>query len=288
MRTKPGLRIVHVGVGLEVRVGPERGARPLPHITPAKAAPRRRVGGDFPLDLKRQAPPGPAAPGVGLKPGHVHGGLVALHAHGLAKAGLHHGAAGHTDLVNITGPSPALILAFSCGHALQPAPAIWVPELGAVIAAVVYKLDKLRPGHGLRVDFKLGHVDSVRRLFVVKSKARPRSAAQLPGGRRYQEGLAHGHRGRRVGLKQGPVKLKTQRLCGVNQRFGMHVLMEQTQAVKVKRVVFVTGFGQQLQRAFKGVEQISAGLIGIGQGQRPAGVVRYVGRVPPVVGVGFN
>ena len=69
-------------------VGPERRARPLPHIAPAEPTPRCGVRSDFPLDLKRQTPPSPATPCIGFKPGHVHGWLAALHTHGLTETSL--------------------------------------------------------------------------------------------------------------------------------------------------------------------------------------------------------
>ena len=98
-----------------------------------KTPARRRVRRHFPFDLGRQAAPGPAAPGIGLPPAHVHRRLVAEHPHGIAGPGLHDGAAGNTDLLDIARPPPAL--------ALQPLPACRIPELRMVVAAVADKLD---------------------------------------------------------------------------------------------------------------------------------------------------
>ena len=129
VRTKPGLRPGLAGVRGKTRIRLKRRARPLPHIAPAKAATRRSVRGYFPFHLGRQTAPGPAAPGVGLPSAHVHGGLVALHAHGLAEPGLHHRAAGDANLLNIARAPAAL----AGRQALQPLPARRLPQL--------------RPGH---------------------------------------------------------------------------------------------------------------------------------------------
>ena len=64
--------------------------------------------------------------------------------------------------------------------------------------------------------------------------------------------------------------------------------MKQTQAVKIKCIVLIAGFAEQIKRALQRVQQVGANIVGIGQGQAPADVVRHMARVPPLVSVGFN
>ena len=99
------------------------------------------MGSYFPLNFKREASTGPTAPGIGLVPAHVHGGLGAVHASGCTKAGLHDCTAGNADLVYIARSASA----FADGGTLQPLPAFGAPELLSVIAVIVYKFDVLRP-----------------------------------------------------------------------------------------------------------------------------------------------
>ena len=210
--------------------------------------------GHFPLNLGWQASTRPAAPGIGLPPAHVHGRLIAQHAPGRTKTGLHDRAAGHTNLLDIARAATPLCAA----HLLQPVPAAGLPELGPVIPAVINKLDKLGPADGLGVDLELGYPDLVRAQLVVKSKTCAGRTAQLPDGGRHQHGLAQRHGGGCEGLQHGFVQRQPQRLRGVGQRFGMHVFVKQAQPVEVQGRVVVARFFQQLQRAFQGVKQVGA------------------------------
>ena len=123
---------------------------------------------------------------------------MAQHAVRLAKAGLHDGPAGDADLLDITGAAPPF-----CGcQALQPLPAVRVPQRGVVITAVVHEFHKLRPRHGLGVNFKRRHIDRVLGFFIVKGKATiattsaTRAAAHLPAGGRDQHRFAQRQRRR--------------------------------------------------------------------------------------------
>ena len=103
----------------------------------------------------------------------MHGGLRALHAQGLAKPGLDDRAAADADLLDITRPPAALARRLR----LQPLPAVRMPQVLPVVTAIADKLDVLRPGDGLGVDFKLGHADGVSLFFVVKREARTGAGA---------------------------------------------------------------------------------------------------------------
>ena len=98
--------------------------------TPAPAG--RGVGGQIPFHFIGQAPTGPAAPGIGLVPGQVHGRLSHRHAHQLAEALRQHAVA---QLVDMARRAPSL--------ALQPLPALRVPELLRVVATVFDELREL-------------------------------------------------------------------------------------------------------------------------------------------------
>ena len=143
----------------------------------------------FPFDLCRQTAPSPAAPGVGFPPGQVHGWLIAQHAARLTKTGLHHGATGYANLLNIARRTPAFI----CSQTSKPLPAISVPKLGPVVATVIDKLNKLRPGHGLSVNLELRHLNHVLWFFIVKSKTGFRVSAHLPQRCRNQHWLTQTH-----------------------------------------------------------------------------------------------
>ena len=88
----------------------------------------------------------------------------------------------------------------------------------------------------------------------------------MPGSGGYQQWLAYGHGLWGKHRLQRFAKRHAQRLGGVRQRFAVHVFMEQTQAIKVKRVVVITRFMQQVECAFQGVEQVSADIGNVGQG----------------------
>jgi hypothetical protein len=115
----------------------------------------------------------------------MHGGLGAGHARRLAKMRLHHRTAGHTDLLHIARAAPAL----QPRQLLQPGPALGQPVFGLVIAAVIHKLDELRPAHGLRVNFKFRHIHGMGPAFHIKHKAHGRRA-QHPARGRDQQRLA--------------------------------------------------------------------------------------------------
>ena len=97
---EPGYGVGHPRVGAEAGPRLEGVCRPFVHITPAKALACGTDGGALPFHLAGQTPAGPAAPGIGLPPAHMHGRLGAHHAQTLAKAGLQHRAAGHADLLH--------------------------------------------------------------------------------------------------------------------------------------------------------------------------------------------
>ena len=74
----------------------------------------------------------------------------------------------------------------------------------------------------------------------------------------------------------------------MHQRLGVHILVEQAQTVKVQRVITVFSFFKQIKRRFQRFKQVSANLVDLGQIELPAGVVRYMGRVPPAVCIGLD
>ena len=165
VRVEPGLRIVGIEVGCKAWVRPKRRSHPFPDVTPAKTPARRSVRRHFPLDLGWQAAPGPAAPGIGLPPDHVHHRLVAEHPHGVAEPGLHNGAAGNADLLDIARPPPAL--------ALQPLPACRIPKFRMVVAAVVDKLDYCAQVTGWASISNSGTLTGCCALSLSKTKPAP-------------------------------------------------------------------------------------------------------------------
>ena len=89
-----------------------------------------------------------------------------MHAAGDAKACLHHRTADSADLFHIVWASAAIRFR----QDLQPLPAIRAPQFFTVVAAVIDKLNVLRPAHRLGVNFKFRHWHTVLWPFIVKGK----------------------------------------------------------------------------------------------------------------------
>ena len=213
----------------------------------------------------------------------MHGGLVAQHAHGCSKTGLHDRATGDANLVHVAWAATA----FDRSLIQQPLPARWLPQLRAIVATVIHKLDKLRPTHHLRINLELWHLHLMRRSLVVKRESavlRPTlPATQLPARGGKQQRFALGHWARCAQAQR-----QAQRLPHVNQGLAMHVLMKQGEAVKIQRIVVIRRFFQQLQADFQRVQHIGLDAVQVRQFKRPSAVMGHLGRVPQAVGPRFN
>ncbi|MNU52485.1 hypothetical protein D3C71_414960 [compost metagenome] len=165
----------------------------------------------------------------------------------------------------------------------EPAPAVAVPQLLAVVAAVVDELDVLVPGDGLGVDLELGHVDAVRRALLRKQEAAVLGQAELPACGRQQQRLARDGGGRLLDVQR-----QAQRLRQHHELFAAQVFMEEREPVEVQAGIGLGGVLEQLERALEGFEQVGLGLAQARQVGRPAAIGRALGRVPPVVGVGVD
>ena len=118
---------------------------------------------------------------------------------------------------------------------------------------------------GLRVDLELGHVDRVRLGLVVEAKAGAARAEQ-PARRRKEQ-----RRPRRRGRDRAPPGrvVDAERLRQHRERLGVHLLVEQREAMEVERGVVLDGdAGEQLERRLERVDEVGAGRLQVGQRAR--------------------
>ena len=231
--------------------------------------------GDLPLDLGRQAPAGPAAPGVGLVPVDVHRRLRHRHPHELAEAVLQHALA---HLLDMARRAPAFLQ--------QPEPAFACSSAAARRSRRPRRTRSTAPRSPACASISnSGSATSCRPRSLSNVKPAPRAAAEAPARRRQ---TSSGSRSRVGGQLRGSrLDVEAERLRHDRKRLAVHVLVEQREAIEVQRVVVgIVGRGvEQLERRLERLDAGTAASPRGRAGQPPAAVVRHVRRVVPAVGV---
>jgi TRAP-type mannitol/chloroaromatic compound transport system permease small subunit len=157
-----------------------------------------------------------------------------------------------------------------------------MPQVLAVVAAIIDELHVLAPGDRLGVDLELRHFDLEPAALLRECEAGI-GHAQLPGGGRNEERLAHDRS--RLLLDD---QRQAERLGHHHQLLAAQVFMEQREPVEVETGIGLDRVFEQLERAFERVEQVGLGLLEIGEVRRPAVPGCDLRRIPPLVGLRFD
>ncbi|MBX3618949.1 MAG: TIGR04348 family glycosyltransferase [Rhizobacter sp.] len=268
---EPGRGVVAVRVRREAIEGRERTARPFPHVAPAKGL-GCAAGGAFPLGFGGQAPPRPAAPGLGFVQAEVARGFVRVERAPAAVTPLLPSRGGTAQVAR---PGARLAGAPACTGLRPPA--------RVVVATALHERQELGPAHGLPVDGKRGQHHLAPGQLVVECEAGAGLAAQAPPA--VAKLQRRGRRGQGLRTPARVVEGDAQAACHVERGLVVHVFVQQRQAEEIKRLIAAAGPAQQGQRFVELHGQVVARGGGIGQGQLPAAVVRHTARVVERIGL---
>ena len=238
----------------EARPGLQGAGGPLVHVAPAEAAARRRVRGDLPFDFGGEPAAGPARPGIGLPPAHVHGALVARRAHGRPKC-----------CCSTEPPVPwrprRSARRGAARAALRPAARQPLPALAAARAP------SGRSRRRRRTRRTGSRSRAARRSRTPGTSTRAQAALLREGEARRRPGpSSHGVAGTSSGSRvtarrrQLDAQRQAERLRHHHQLLAAQVFMEQREPVEVEAGVGLGRMLQQFERALQRVEQVGLGL----------------------------
>jgi putative glycosyltransferase (TIGR04348 family) len=231
-----------------------------------------------PLGLSGQAPACPAAPGIGLEPAQMAGGLRQIEGNPLAVAPLLPGAIGAAQVARTRHLAVP-------GKRVQPGTACFAPPLRLCVTTGIHKGQVLTPTHDLRIHLECAQRNIQRSVLIVESKSCCGAGcnAQAVHGCWQPQRFAGSGQHRRP--SRAMRRCDPQGLGHVKRSLVMHVFVMQGEPEKIQLVVAGGHSIQQIQRALQLGSKVGARGCGIRQRQAPAAGMRHKTGVVQIIGL---